>query len=89
MEDRLFQKLFDITDSLLDIRDNIWEIYEVLGEYINGDKGRSYCMTLLRHLDCPMRTMRDRIAKEKNVIIWPKASRVNKKILDLMKIHEL
>ena len=89
LEDRLYQKLFDITDDLLDIRDKVLDIYETLEDFTNSNRGQSYCLRLLRELDSPIRTIRREVCKEKNIVIWPKASRVRKEILELMKNYQL
>ena len=89
LEDRLYQKLFDITDDLLDIRDRILDIYQVLESYTNGRKGQAYCLRLLRQLDTPIRNVRREVCAEKNITIWPKASRVRKEIVELMKNYQL
>ena len=89
LEDRLYTKLFDITEDLLDIRDKVLDIYEVLQDYSNSNRGQSYCLRLLRELDTPIRTVRRDVCKEKNVTIWPKASRVRKEIVELMKTYQL
>ena len=69
LEDRLYTKLFDITEDLLDIRDKILDIYEVLQDYSNSNRGQAYCLRLLRQLDTPIRTVRRDVCKEKNVTI--------------------
>ena len=89
LEDRLYQKLFDITESLLDIRDKVLDIYEVLENYSNSNRGQAYCLRLLRQLDTPIRTVRREVCQEKGVTIWPKASRVRKEIVELMKTYKL
>ena len=89
LEDRLYQKLFDITEDLLDLRDKILDIYESLENFTNSNRGKSYCLRLLRQLDTPIRTIRRDVCKEKNVTIWPKASRVRKEIVELMKNYQL
>lgn len=85
LEDRLYQRLFDITEDLLDLRDKILDIYESLEDFSNGNRGQAYCLRLLRQLDTPIRTVRRDVCKEKGVTIWPKASRVRKEIVELMK----
>ena len=89
LEERLYTKLFDITDELLDIRDKVLEIYESLENYTNSKRGQAYCLRLLRQLDTPIRVVRRDVCKEKNVTIWPKASRVRKEIVELMKNYQL
>lgn len=89
LEDRLYVKLFDITEELLDIRDKVLEIYESLEDFINHERGQAYCLRLLRQLDTPIRTIRREVCKEKNITIWPKASRVRKEIVELMKNYQL
>lgn len=89
LEDRLYQKLFDITDELLDIRDKVLEIYESLENFTHSERGQAYCLRLLRQLDTPIRTVRREVCKEKNITIWPKASRVRKEIVELMKNYQL
>ena len=89
LEDRLYQKLFEITDELLDIRDKILEIYESLENFTDKRRGQAYCLRLLRQLDTPIRTIRRDVCCEKNITIWPKASRVRKEIVELMKNYQL
>jgi len=89
LEDRLYQRLFDITESLLDIRDKVLDIYEALEDYTNSNRGQAYCLRLLRQLDTPIRTVRREVCQEKGVTIWPKASRVRKEIVELMKTYKL
>lgn len=89
LEERLYQKLYDITEQLLDIRDQIFDIYESLDNFINKERGQRYCFRLLRQLDTQVRVIRRDVCEENNKIIWPKTSRVRKEIVELFKNYQL
>jgi len=80
---RLNEKLFDYCDEILDVRDKVYEIYEVLQKYENTEKHRRYCSRIIKAVDSPITAMRFTIAREQNVLLWPKDQRVVEKMRKL------
>lgn len=88
LEDRLYTKLYNICEALLDIRDEIFEVHNSLNSFVNKDKAQAYCLRMLRQVDTPIRVLRRDLAQQRNKVITPATSRVKKEIIELLRSYQ-